>query len=98
MYLLYQFTIHISNSLAFNHTPENNLLQLQNQERFYAPTSQPSGNLTQINSDLSKEDSYHKLHSRPKRCKLIMKYFTTLKYQCISNFYILLYGNENVVS
>ena len=91
MYLLYQFTIHISNSLAFNHTPENYLLQLQNQERFYAPTSQPSDNLTQINSDISKEDSYHKLHSRPKRCKLIMKYFTTLKYQCKKFLYIALW-------
>ena len=83
VYLQYQFIIFVFNSLAFNHTSENNLLQLQNQELFDASTSQPNDNLTQITDDLSNEDSYHKPHSRPKRCKLIMKHFTILKYNAI---------------
>ena len=97
MYLQYQFTIYSFNSLAFNHTSENNLRQLQNQELFHAPTSKPSDTLTQINGNLSKEDSYHEPHSRPKRCKLLMKYFKTLNYN-VSYLYILFCSNENDVS
>ena len=79
VYLRFQFTNYIFNLLAFNHTTENNLLQKQNQKLLYAPSSQPSDNLTQINDDFNNEDSYHEPHSRPKRCKLIMKYFTMLE-------------------